>query len=511
MKKTVTYILLPSVLAALFLTGGCRRPSVPDDEPVPGDRISILPSTEDTKGFIGSSEINTDGMRVAVVDYLTDFQGTFDQQTGSLVYFDDVVQYGSNQWDFVSGSLWQWTRTGTHHFFGWLDRDSISGLTANAYGSGTNRVKFDRDTKAFTIPTISFTKNSPQFDLCYSNWVTVESATRTSSSVELPMNHAFMALAVYITNRSADRITLRNVQFNSEFHNTKSASFAYGASGISYDNQGSSEFLATSYTDPVLSQNKRIDLINGVQISSSERPANTILMWPQTAAEVDATQIHLEYTIDGIIDPANPSQLLVISRDLDLNLAGLKDTNGNTSPMRAGHKYFLEILFKDKEILLEIKQRPWVMDYSDTSYSESAIVAKSDAEMEGVLWLWNRNTTTNSWDAGSRSREITLTNGRVQGRFFIESPTEGEWQIDVYPASAAQYYVISPTSGLIEDLVDGDGRFTGKVVFEINPNPLETPPARQELHFNVNIRVGGQWRNANTEFNRKDWKLYLNP
>ena len=227
-------------------------------------------------------------------------------------------------------------------------------------------------------------------------------------------------------------------------------------------------------------------------------------MWPQTEAEVENSHIHMEYTIDGINDPAHPSQLLVMSRDIDLNMTGLET-------LVAGHKYYVEIVFTDKEIKLEISVKDWEMDYHDASYSESAIVAKSDAEMEGVLWLWNWNPTTRAWDAGPRSRVINLTNGRVQGRFTIASPQEGEWQIDVYPASAAQYYTLSQTSGLIEDLVDDAGIFTGEVRFEINPNSALTPPATQELHFNVNIRIGGQWRNGNTEFNRKDWKLYLNP
>lgn len=464
-----------------------------------------------TKGLLGSADLNTTGTRVAVVDYLTGFEGTFDGASGDLVYFDDAVVYGSGAWNFVSGSLWQWTRTGTHNFFGWLEEDAISGLNSNVYGTSSDRVRFDRTTKAFTIPSITFTKDTPQFDLCYSDWVSVNTASRTSNDVILPLHHAFMGLSVYITNKSADRITIQSVQFNNGFKNTKAASHTYGNSSITYSGEASSSFLASTYADPVLSKDKRINLITGAQISSTVAPSDVYLMWPQTAEEVEATQIHVEYTIDGIVDPSNPSQLLVLSKDLNLKEANLKDDSGNALPMVAGRKYALELLFRDKEIKLELVVLPWDMDYTDTSYSSSAIVAKGDAEMEGVLWLWNWNTTTSTWDAGPRSRSITLTNGKVQGRFFIESPTSGEWQIDVYPASAAQYFIVEPMNGIIEDLVDGSGNFEGRVLFEVRPNPALQPPSTQELHFNVNIRIGGQWRNANTEFNRKDWKLYLNP
>lgn len=504
MKNRVHFLFISGIALAI-LAPSCRRSEVPS----PQGTIQISVIGTDTKALLSAADFQTSGTSVRVYDYLTGFTGEIDNisyNNGELIYLqDDAVCDGGAPaaWPFSSGNIWPWTRTGTHHFFGWLDKD-YTGLTANAYGSASDRVRL-RDDRSFIIPSITFTKDTPQFDLCYSDWVSVEAASRTSNSVELPMNHAFMALSVFVTNKSADHITVRNVQIGEGFKNAKSATLAYNAAGMVYANESHTDFLATTYDNAVLTQNKRLDLISGRQVSSTERPSNIILMWPQTAAEVENSRIHLEYTIDGILDPSNPGQPLVFSKDLDLKEANLKDSGDNALPMLAGHKYYVEIVFRDKEIKLVLQVLDWDMDYTDTSYSSSAIVAKSEAEMEGVLWLWNWNTTTASWDAGPRSRSITLTNGKVQGRFFIESPQEGEWQVDVYPASAAQYYKVEPMNGSIEDLVDG------KVVFEVSPNTSLTPPSTQELHFNVNIRIGGEWRNANTEFNRKDWKLYLNP
>ncbi len=68
---------------------------------------------------------------------------------------------------------------------------------------------------------------------------------------------------------------------------------------------------------------------------------------------------------------------------------------------------------------------------------------------------------------------------------------------------------MEPSSGAIEDLVDGEGNFLGEVKFLVKANGVV--PATQTIHFNVDIMLNGQWRNANTEFNRKDWQLTREP
>jgi hypothetical protein len=206
----------------------------------------------------------------------------------------------------------------------------------------------------------------------------------------------------------------------------------------------------------------------------------------------------VSYSIDGIMDPENPSALL--QKEKSINLSDI------LSEMKAGVRYSLILEFKDKSLSLTIKPLDWIMDYADFDYSSSTILANSNQDNEGVLWLYYLDEN-NYWKAGPRNREITMSGGKnIQGRFYILAPTSGQWQITTYPAEAAQYFKVEPSSGAIEDLVDNEGHFTGYVEFLIKPNGIV--PTQQVLHFNVDIMINGQWRNANTEFNRKDWHLY---
>ena len=206
------------------------------------------------------------------------------------------------------------------------------------------------------------------------------------------------------------------------------------------------------------------------------------------------------------MDPANPDNLELKEKTIALNnINGLSFKDG----MEAGSKYSLLLEFKEKSLNLTLVRVPWKMDYADMDYSSSSILARASAPNEGVLWLYSftgNYPDDGSWVAGPRSREITLRNDRaIMGEFYIEAPTSGTWQITTYPAEAAQYFTVEPSSGPIEDLVYEDGHFNGHVIFYIKPRGAV--PSQQVLHMNVDILLNGQWRNANTEFNRKDWRV----
>ena len=75
---------------------------------------------------------------------------------------------------------------------------------------------------------------------------------------------------------------------------------------------------------------------------------------------------------------------------------------------------------------------------------------------------------------------------------------------------AAQYFVVEPNSGdITRDLVEN---YDGLVEFSIRANPaVAAPTAIQTAHFNVSIYFGNDWHDANSEFNRKDFRLVRNP
>ena len=518
MKKTVTYILLAAGLLAV--TASCRREKAPEEQTGDSIRVSVVGAEMASKGFLGANDIRFNGTTVRVYDYLTGFSGEYDHYNyngGELMYIPGTpLQYlsSSSDWDFTAGKLWQWTRTGTHNFFGWLTEDcsvNPSLKSADLWDNSSDDISFDEAHRLFTVPTISFSRSTKQFDLCYSNWVPVESATRTGDQVVLPLRHAFMALAVNISNSSEDRINLKSVQF-SGFKNVKSAQYAYGGSDLTYANQGETNFLATWTGTKDLSKGKKYNLFTGAEMTSSTEP-DYILMWPQTVTEVDNTVIIVKYTIEGVYDPDNTSQLQEFTKELPLRNSGLTDSADNTLPMNAGTKYNLGIQFKGKTVDLTLSVKDWVMDYSSIDYSTDAILANSQKANEGVLWLynkvWDAQNSVWKWEAGPRSREITFINGEVEGYFYILAPTSGQWRVTTYPAEAAQYFRLEPSTGSIDDLYDNNGDFIGEVVFKIYANG--NPPTTQVLHFNVDILMNGSWRNANTEFNRKDWRLTREP
>ena len=516
MKNKTTYLILFTGLILSLLASSCQREEYGLVNKHIQFRIETAPAT---RGFVNSSTINSNGSTVRVYDYLTDFSGKFDNQTGDLMYIDgeDLVYDGTaSSWDFESGQLWQWTRTGTHHFFGILTEDHSENpalTSADLWDDSSTDIAFNSSTRSFSIPTITFNTSTTQFDLCYSSWVQVVSASRTSNHVTLPLKHAFMALAMNVYNTSEDQINLESVELTG-FKNRKSATFAYGGTSISYDNEDEIPFLATWADTKELSKDKRYDLLTGNDISGTPAPApNYILMWPQTADEVEGTNIVIHYTIENVWDPDNPSQLLEYEKVLPLKNAGLSDDQDNALPMNAGTRYNLVIQFKGKGVELTVIPMDWSMEYSSIDYATNSIVANSTKANEGVLWLYNWVRDDNNdryiWVAGNRNREITLTNGKVQGRFYIESPTSGQWRITTYPADAAQYFKVEPSEGLIDDLYTDQGDFIGEVVFEVTPVDLVT--VTTVVHFNIDIRINGTWRNGNTEFNRKDWKLKREP
>ena len=52
----------------------------------------------------------------------------------------------------------------------------------------------------------------------------------------------------------------------------------------------------------------------------------------------------------------------------------------------------------------------------------------------------------------------------------------------------------------------------GKVSFEVRANPdVDAPTSTQTAHFNISIYFGNEWHDANSEFNRKDFRLVRNP
>ena len=526
MRKSYIFELL---IVSLAFAVSCDRNETPLEEPC--NLIQIAASGEDvqTRGLLNMADLPTVDTKVKIYDYLTGFTGKIGEKSytdGNVMYIEDEVKCVTagntaapkGSWEFVTAP-WRWTRTGTHHFFGWLEKDALSGLEVSSLFTPPT---LDAD-NTINVPSITFNKDTKQFDFSYSDVVTV-STIPDDGTVELPLKHLFSAFALTITNDSPDNAYIKEITLTG-FNNKRSATVTFdterGATAVNYGTGSYESFLPNWPSEATEDANygrivakatssssgtvpTRYDLVNGKKLAADDAN-NYILMWPQLASEfVDAT-ITVKYYIDGVKDTeneTNPDALLLHERSFLI-----KDVTGLMS-MDAGVKYALNLEFKDKTINLTLIPIPWQMVYEDLDYSSSTILANSNKENDGVLWLYYLDGSI--WQAGSRDRLITMQDNKdIQGRFYILAPTSGQWQITTYPAEAAQYFTVEPSSGAIEDLVDRDGNFLGYVEFYVKAKGVV--PATQTVHFNVDIMLNGQWRNANTEFNRKDWQLTREP
>ena len=198
MRKSYIFELL---IVSLAVAVSCDRNETPLEEPC--DLIRIAASGEDvqTRGLLNMADLPTVDTKVKIYDYLTGFTGkigTAEYTNGNVMYIDDEVKCVTagttdapkGSWEFVTAP-WRWTRTGTHHFFGWLTYDAKSALSLpSAWAS------FDNATRKLTVPAITLADNTDQFDFSYSKIVT----KTTPENVEIPLEHLFTALKVQVKN-----------------------------------------------------------------------------------------------------------------------------------------------------------------------------------------------------------------------------------------------------------------------------------------------------------------------
>lgn len=528
MKRHIIY-----TFAALALVLSCNRA---EPEQQSGDLIRIGATIADvpsTKALLNKADLKggTVNPEVKIYDDLTDFVGTITvgnqtyvgtaTQPVNVNYINDTMVWSEGQgenatWNFNSGIAWRWTRTGIHHFYGWLTKDP-AGLQNNGTGTAAT---FNESTKVLSVPAITFTKDTPQFDFSYSDIVTkdVNSGISAAESVNLPLRHLFSALAVSIQNGGNDVAHINSVALVG-LRNSKSATVGYSGSTpvVNMAVAGEDTPYLTTLADPLTLNpgGSKYDLVTGSSLVSGAK-AHPYLMWPQTPEEVYAMKIVVTYSLDGVYVEGSDTELAVFTKDLLLKDTGYFGTEENKLGMDAGKKYYLNLQFKAKSIDLQLVVMPWDYTEYDLDFSASSISAKSDAPNEGVLWMETLTydaAGNEVWHLGSReTREVTLASDRkVRGSFYIGSPHSGSWQVTTYttPAGYEDRFRVEPSSGEITNELITTRQ--GYVTFFIYPNgPVD---AQVKLHFNVAFRFNGetQWRDGNTEFNRKDWKVVREP
>ena len=452
-----------------------------------------------TKAMMNDAALKTVGNKIRVFDILEGFTGRATWMTYDGYYIDnEEIRYNGNPvWEYVSGKSYPWTSDGSHLFFGWLSYDSVLQMTdADFFGNSYN---YNSSTRVLSIPTLEMNTDTPQFDFMYSKVSLVDAADRVAENVNLELKHLFSALNITLKNTSGNKIYLKSVILKS-MKNVRSASVAFTQENPTVTTAN----LAS--TDVVLFQSDANDG-KGTEFNHEDREkglTDFYLMWPQDYTELSGAKLEVKYYVYS-----NDQFSDELSADIVLSNQNIFKTN--QVGMDAGTKYSFMLQFKKSTIDLYISVLPWEYEAYDWDYSDHSISARSGMFKDGVLAFYRYDSfhetytiepTPDEWSA--KSMKFKTRNEVMKGRFYIEAPTSGFWQINAFPLSAAQYFIIEPTSGEIDVNTDN-----GKAEFTISVNPALSPSTTQNLYFNVAIYFNGEWHDANSEFNRKNFKLVL--
>ena len=495
MRRRTIYL----ICAALALSSCCKDKKVGDDG-FKDDAIGFAPmEAAATKAMMDDAALKTDGNKIRVFDILDGFSGTVSWMSENNPYYinDEIVYSGSTVWDYVSGRKYPWTADGSHLFFGYLSYDTTLSLTPESFFG--NGFSYNTSTQVLSIPTKEMNTSTAQFDFMYSNAEYVDAANHVAGQpVNLTMNHLFSALKLTLNNTSENTIYLKSVTLKG-MKNVRSASVAFDA----HNPTVSTANLAS--TDVVLYQSANEGGTEFVYVDQ-EKPlsADYILMWPQTFAELAGAELEVVYySLSGEQMSSELTSHILLNKQ---NLFRIGEKG-----MDAGSKYTFQLQFKKSTIDVYIKVLPWEYDEFDWNYADRAITARSGMFKDGVLAFyrydsqtddWTVQPTTDEWSA--KAMRFTTRNEVLKGKFYIESPWQGRWQIIASPISAAQYFVITPTSGDIDVNTDN-----GKCEFSVSVNPNLSPATTQNLYFSVQLFFNGEWHDANSEFNRKNIRLVL--
>lgn len=505
--RHIPEIFAPVVLLALLQ--GCSRVDPTD---ALSEGISFAPDVASTKALLNADGLAHSGTKIQVYDYITGFDGTIGGNTvtsGQTVkYFSDRITYNNAAvWPYCNPSTgapdatiaYPWTKTGTHTFFGWLTEDgTTSGLTVTDL-FGSNQPSFDESTRVLSIPQTAMTTSTAQFDFSYSGVVSIAAASHTTGTpVPLQLHHLFTALNLELINSSGNTILLKSVTL-SGMKNKRSASITFTSAtpAVATADLASTDVVLFSSSDPT----------GDIYIDEDQVKNLTsfIMMWPQTYAELNGATLVVEYNVKDTND--------VVSDDLTATIVLSNQVifKTNSNGMDAGTKYTFQLMFKQSTLDLYVRALPWEYVEYEWDYSDHSISARSGMFKDGVLAFYRINPTTGEYSVepttdewSAKAMRFTTRNEVMKGKFYIEAPTSGRWQVLPYPMSAAQYFIVEPTSGDIDATFDN-----GICEFTVSVNPDLSPSSTQTLYFDVAIFFNGEWHDANSEFNRKNIKLVL--
>lgn len=500
------------VVGGLSLLAACTKQGDPDSG-MTSDEILMTPG-QVTKGLLGTTGLDASNTQVRVYDYLSNFSGsltvngvstTYDGST-RFKYFGDIVTYpeSDDPWSFPSGHHYYWTRTGRHEFFGWIENDhNISGLNNTAF-FGSGQPYFNESTQELSIPSITFTETTGQYDFVYSQ-ITSRVAGEEGYTAVVPLNfkHLFSALSLTIRNSSSSDITINSVSIPDLP--------IKGSATIDYS--GNTSPIVAQYSTPTTDGNKRLfdnKFSGGVTIPAKEEgvAAHEYDVFTGQAVSGNGPEYRLLWPVSNTVlsptstPPASADSLIVLDYNVGSSNVPARLKFPNIS-FTAGAKNKVTMEFLDKKIRLIFIVEDWEEETVPRSF-EMESVSSTQLKFDDRTCIIGQKFYEPS---GKKSVPITVTNGKtILGAFNIYTPVGGKLMISA--SGHTQYFELNPTQVVINPENPDNLRVNLQIKPVNNTGVPRTEDSKIKLHFFV--ENNGREIEADSEINRDNYTIIWN-
>ncbi len=404
-----------TAITVLFLSAlGCSKDRS-DDRTYARETIQFA-GGEVTKALLESDGLLKTHTQVKVYDFLTGFDGTINNETvtasDTYKYVDDVVEYQetTQNWPFTTVSHeYRWTKSGTHRFFGWLNKDQTynnnAGMTTYTFFGADPTL--NENTLVMTTPNYCWTMSSPQYDFLYAKQAVVRNAADGDySDVILPMKHMFTAVSLTLENISTNtniRITGLSTLYNGEdkFLHKGNAQVDFSANGEltpTYTLTGDEThpfFNVSGMSGISVAPGEQYDILkssnNKLKNSDGTATGNTqefYMTWPLTQQQIS------NYKLNPFGEKYYDEEDKILALSY---IAGQSPEQTVRIPFpakdwRAGTKMHMNIEFTDKAISIVGSALPW--DYNDhhISFNNESLVVPNKVSIDGMTELGDNAT-----------------------------------------------------------------------------------------------------------------------
>lgn len=402
-KVTRNILILSAVLAA---AAGCTK----DPEVNTVDGPITLKATEagTTKALLDNGTFAANGNQVQVYDYYTPAGAS----TSDVYINDRAKSEGATTWPFVD-QRYNWTADGTHKFFGWLHTDvnMDPDQTADAFFGST--LALTTGTQELQIPSKTLKQDTPQFDFMYSDIYVRDLNTDPDyvTAVPLEFSHLFTAFSVAAQNMSRENeITVQSVSIEGlNTTNTATIDFSGDATSVKYGAGSNDNAAVADYTfNPQMLLGTNLYDVSSKTDASQSR--EYFLTWPMTAEKAQTVAVTIVYTLNNESTPIT------------------KTINLSDNAWEAGKKNNINLVFKDKEIMLICTVMDWFV------YDE--VIDFSDQVSVSATMTWE-NVRSVNYETG----EVILfddVNTPATCKFHILTPKGATWTASLIPIEGHQ-------------------------------------------------------------------------